>query len=902
MVSRGGLQRCGGHVSSFTRPNFLHVCRGGLCEEDLSTRVSNLPIEALRGPITTWFAQAGVRNAVVRSPTGSGKSTQVPQMLLDHGIAGDKRIVVLQPRRIAARMLAARVAKERGVRLGDEVGYQVRFENVSSAKTRILYVTEGVMLRHLLDDPKLGKVGCLVIDEFHERHLDGDLCLAWAKAVQREHRPDLRILVMSATIAPGPLQEFMAPCEVLDSEGRTYPVEIGYQAPGRDKAGFPEAVWDQAARAAEDLIVKRGLDGDLLVFMPGGHEIRKTIAAMSGRSFAKGFRILPLHGELTPAQQDEAVQPGGSRRIIVSTNVAETSLTIEGVRGVIDSGLARIASYEVRRGINTLMVQKISRASADQRTGRAGRLGPGVCVRLWPEREHMNRLESELPEILRLDLSEALLALAVVSEKVGMKFGWFEAPAADAEIRAMRMLRDLGAIEHGKDTLTAVGRKMAEFPLHPRFSRMLLTAQEQGCVQEACLCAAIAQGWDLLLRGDERVKRKQEEFFQRHDLSEFQSLMRAFEKAASLQFDPQACAPWGIHARAAFEAMRSAEQLLRLSRRGKREDRETGRQGDGETESEEQEHEQEAGAVELAKCLLSAFSDHLGVETMGGSRVYALAAGYKGHLDKDAHIKPPPMLVAAEVAEIQGKALQVKLSLTTRVEEEWLRELFPHDLTTSQRAAYDALNKRVMNLEETRFRDLVLRCKERGEPDAGLAASLLAEEIVAGRVELPNWTERHDQWITRLNCLAEWMPELELPTIGDDDRRLLIEQMCYGAVAVRQLRERTPDGALNSWLSAAQRDLLEQFAPERVKLANGRTARVEYRKGAPPQISAVLQHLYDTNENPRVAGGKVSVTVEILAPSQRPVQTTGDLGNFWKTSYAAVKTQLKGRYPKHEWR
>lgn len=306
--------------------------------------------------------------------------------------------------------------------------------------------------------------------------------------------------------------------------------------------------------------------------------------------------------------------------------------------------------------------------------------------------------------------------------------------------------------------------------------------------------------------------------------------------------------------------------------------------------------------MRLAKCLLSAFSDHLGVETMGGSRVYALAAGYKGHLDKDAHLKPPPMLVAAEVAEIQGKALQVKLSLTTRVEEEWLRELFPDDLATAQRAAYDAMNKRVMNLEETRFRDLVLRCRERGEPDAGLAATLLAEEIVAGRVELPNWTERHDQWITRLNCLAEWMPELEMPSIGDEDRKLLIEQMCYGAVAVRQLRERTPDGALNAWLSAAQRDLLDRFAPERVKLANGKMVRVEYRKGAPPQISVVLQQLYDTNENPRVAGGKVSVSVEILAPNQRPVQTTGDLGNFWKTSYAAVRTQLKGRYPRHEWR
>ncbi|HSJ01629.1 MAG TPA: ATP-dependent helicase C-terminal domain-containing protein, partial [Verrucomicrobium sp.] len=278
------------------------------------------------------------------------------------------------------------------------------------------------------------------------------------------------------------------------------------------------------------------------------------------------------------------------------------------------------------------------------------------------------------------------------------------------------------------------------------------------------------------------------------------------------------------------------------------------------------------------------------------------AAGYKGHLEKDAHIKPPALLVAAEIAEIQGKALQVKLNLVTRIEETWLKELFPGDISTGSHAAYDATNKRVMNLEQTRFRDLVLHSKERGEPNAGVAATLLAEEIVSKRLDLPTWTDRTEQWITRLNCLAEWMPELEMPTIGDDDRRLLIEQLCYGATAYRQIKERTPDAALNSWLSASQRDLLEQYAPERVKLANGRMARVEYRDKAPPQMSVILQHLYDTNENPRIAGGKITVLVEILAPSQRPVQTTGDLASFWKSSYQAVKTQLRGRYPRHEWR
>ncbi len=813
-------------------------------------------------------------------------------MLLDHGLAGDKKIIILQPRRIAARMLAARVASERQSRLGEEVGYQVRFENVSNAKTRILFVTEGVMLRQMLDDPTLSKVGCLVIDEFHERHLDGDLCLAWAKAMQAMHRPDLKIIVMSATITPEPLRVFMQPCEIFDSEGRTFPVETSYQTPLRDKAGFQEAVWDQAARAAEDLVTRQKIEGDMLVFMPGGHEIRKTISAMSGRSFAKGFRIMPLHGELTPQQQDEVLQPGGSRRIIVSTNVAETSLTIEGIRAVIDSGLARIASYDVRRGINTLMVQKISRASADQRAGRAGRLGPGVCLRLWPEREHSHRAENEIAEIKRLDLSEALLTLSVVSLAAGMEFDWYEAPTDEAMARAMNILYDLGAMDRGTRKLTAIGKKMSAFPLHPRFSRMLLTAASLGCLPDAALCAALAQGRDILLKPTEVTKRRQEEFFHKDDISEFQSLMRAFNKAASFNFDPSTCAPFGIHGRAAFETMRSHEQVLGLCKRqGLLAEHLTSNVSSALSETEA-----------LAKSLLTAFSDHLGVETGTGSRVYSLAAGYRGHLEKDVPIKPPALLVAAEIAEIQGKALQVKLNLVTRVEQDWLRELFPDDLSSGQFAVYDAPNKRVMNREELRFRDLVLQSREKGEPNPGLAATLLAEEIIAGRLELPTWTERTEQWIARLNCLAEWMPELEMPSIGDEDRKLIIEQICLGATAYRQIKERTPDGALNAWLSASQRDLLDRFAPERVKLANGKMVRVEYRKNAAPQISVILQQLYDTDENPRIAGGKISVSVEILAPNQRPVQVTGDLGSFWKNSYTAVRAQLKGRYPRHEWR
>ena len=843
----------------------------------------SLPIHELRDSLTAALRDPALPNLIIKAPTGSGKSTQVPKFVLDSGVLGDKRVYVLQPRRIAARMLGQRVAKERGGRLGEEVGYQVRFDNVSSKDTRLLYVTEGVFLRLLLEDPDLKKVGCLIIDEFHERHLDGDLCLAWARALQRSRRPDLKIIVMSATLVPGPLVDFLHPAQLFESAGRTFPVEIRYQAPQKTKIGYEEAVWDQAARACEDLARSPGFDGDMLVFMAGGYEIRKTMTAISGRSFAKGYRVLPLHGELTPQQQDEAVTPSSQRRIIVSTNVAETSLTIEGVKAVIDAGQARVAAYDSRRGINTLTVQKISRASAEQRAGRAGRLGPGIAVRLWPEREHHHRAESDAPEIYRLELSETVLATRVASSRAGLNIEWFEMPPEQSLKRAERLLHDLGAIDH-ENHVTRLGLKMAAFPLEPRLARMLLAAAEQGCLEEAAICAAIAQGREVLTATMKQSHRGNEDFWQNDDVSEFQAQLRAYHHAAQLRFDVGSCHPLGIHARAAQEASRAADQFLRLCHR-------IGLKNEREAED----------ASALAKTLLAAFSDHVGCETSPGSRVYNLTGGNRGHL-KDPHIKTPRLLVAAEAIEVQGKALQVQLNNVTRIEEAWLREIYPDDLTKGKAASYDPITRRVTNREETRFRDLVLESRERGEPDANDAASLLAKEVIAGRLKLEGWGDRAEQFIARVNCLSKWMPELEIPPITEEDRPLLIEQVCQGCTSYKQLRDKPADGALHQWLSHMQREMLDKYAPERISLKNGKTARIIYDEKQQPSVSVILQQLYDVNENPKVAGGRITVVVHLLSPAQRPIQTTGDLGRFWKEGYPAVRKELKGRYPRHEWR
>ena len=846
---------------------------------------ASLPIFEIRDAVVAQLRDPQFPNFLLKAPTGSGKSTQVPQFVLDSGILKEgQRCIVLQPRRIAARMLAQRVAKERDGRLGGEVGYQVRFDNVTSRDTRLVYVTEGVMLRQLMEDPDLSKVGCVIIDEFHERHLDGDLVLAWARALQRERRPDLKIIVMSATLVPGPLTEFMQPVKLLESEGRTYPVQVRYQAPNRDlRLNQTEPIWDQAARACEVLANELRDGGDILVFMPGAYEIRKTMTALQGRSFAKGRRIVSLHGEMTPQDQDAAVTPGEQPKIIVSTNVAETSLTIEGIKAVVDGGLARVASYDPKRGLNTLTVQKISRASAEQRAGRAGRLGPGIAIRLWAEREHLHRAESELPEIQRLELGEALLALHVAQTKAKLPIEWFEKPAEAALNRAETLLHDLGAIHDQR--LTPTGLKMSAFPTHPRFARMLLAAAEQGCVREAAMCAALAQGREILMVGKNQSSFKNEDFWENDDLSEFQALLRAFIRAHALNFDPQACAPLNVHAMSAREAGRSYDQFLRLAQRA------------GLPVNDEV-----ARAEALTKTLLAAFSDHLGVETSSGSRIYRLPGGYSGHLGKDAHIRPPRLLIASEIVEVQGKALTVQLNLVTKIEEDWLRELFPDDFTTGKRAHYDSVNRRVVNVEEVRFRSLVLSSRERGEPEASVAASLLAEEVVAGRLQLPLWNEKVEQWITRVNCLSRWMPELEIPPITEDDRHLIIEQVCEGCTTYRQLKDKDIFPALHQWLSHAQRDLLERYAPERLALKNGRTARIEYDEKQAPSVSVVLQQLYDVNENPKVAAGRITVVVHLLSPAQRPIQTTGDLGRFWKEGYPAVKAQLRGRYPKHEWR
>ena len=863
----------------------------------------DLPIYELEPAII-----AGLRacpRLIVQAPTGSGKSTQIPQMLLRHGLLGAGQVVVLQPRRLATRLLAKRVAEEAGTPLGQIVGYQIRLESRVSEATRIRFVTEGILLRQMSFDPRLRGVGAVIFDEFHERHLYGDISLARAVQIQQTVRPDLRIIVMSATLEAGALRTYLAPCEVLESRGRVFPVRVEYLAHAVDFEREP--VWEVAARECARVAAETA--GDLLVFMPGAYEIGRTVQAVQNEKALRDCLVLPLHGELPPDAQDRAVARYDVRKIIVSTNVAETSLTIDGVTAVVDSGLARVARYDPHRGINTLLIEKISAASAEQRAGRAGRTAPGVAVRLWTEREHARRPAQELPEVKRLDLAEVVLTLKAAGIDDLGGFPWLEPPDPKALERAEALLQDLGAVgpvsasvaglgEAGPGSpppattmalgITALGRQMLRFPVHPRYARMFLAAQDRGCVRPVALMAALTQGRSFLLRGGGReIQERREELLGQEHESDFFLLMRAWRYADRANYSIEACRRLGIHAQAARQVGPLFEQFLQIAA------------GEGLDAGERR-----VDAEAVRKCVLAGFSDHLARRLDAGTLRCELVHGRRGQLARESGIQQAPLFVAAEVTEIEARGeVTVVLGLATAIEEAWLAELFPDDYRDASTVVYDESSRRVICQRERRFRDLVLEARPTAEPPgAGEAAALLAREVLAGRIVLTEWNEGVEQWIVRVNCLAKWFPELEVTPIGEADRATLIEQICLGALGARDLKGKPVLPVLHEWLRPEQLAVLDDYLPERLVMANGRRSRLSYVPDGPPVLAARIQELYGVSGRLTLGHGRVPVRIEVLAPNHRPIQVTDDLTAFWRDIYPRVKAELLRKYPKHEWR
>lgn len=831
-----------------------------------------MPIDQIQDILKKAAQQPGFC-VLLSAPTGSGKSTRAPRILMDAGVAQRGLILVIQPRRLAARLLARYVAQQFPCSLGQEVGYTVRFDSKRSAATRLLYMTDGILERWLTDSPTLPGVSAVVFDEVHERRLSSDLCLARVLELQRSQRPDLGILVMSATLEVDKLQAYMPQALTLHTESRLYPVKVSYRPPvaARDKWGrinFPP-VWEQCAAAVREFVSK-GDCGDILVFLPGAYEIRRTVEILEQVGWMKGRDVFALHGQMPPEMQMQAVNHGSRPRVIVSTNIAETSLTIEGVRAVVDSGTARESCWDPRREMSTLHVMPISRAQADQRAGRAGRLAPGYCIRLWSETSHAQRAAYPKPEIRRADLSQAflhLLAWGYSSLEAILSFPWLDAPTEEESARAWQLLCRLGAITEGKG-LSPVGHEMLNYPLAPVLSRLLVEGKKQGCMAEMAAVASLIQGEDLVLPTGLSARLRHDD-----DYTDFQAEWRAVQYAANAHYAADVCRREGIMGRAAREIAATYRQLAPA----------------------DAVPDWTAHRDSVTRGLLSSWPDQVAVRNSLSTSSARLPGKRRGIIAEHSVAHHSSLFLAASLTEVGGKTVETRLSRCTMLDAGSL------PTTEEVEAVYDPMRKRVLAFQRILYKDLVLQEKDLGDASPEAAAPLLADQIIQGNLRLESWDGHVLQWLNRLTCLRQAMPELELPSFGKEDRLLAITLLCEGAVSYKQIRERPILPILEEWLSAWQRAALNQYAPKTLRLENDREVRLLYREDGTPVFGLKCQLLFGVSETPTVAMGRVRCLVEVLAPNQRPYQVTQDLHSFWRHGYPQMKKDLAGRYPRHDW-
>ncbi|MFM9146611.1 MAG: ATP-dependent helicase C-terminal domain-containing protein [Verrucomicrobiota bacterium] len=711
-----------------------------------------LPIDALRPALAE--ACGRTRRIVLRAPTGSGKSTRLPQMLVDLGLT-QGQVLVLQPRRIAARMLAARIAQERGCRLGGEVGYQVRFDRAESAETRIKFITEALLLRQVASDPSLRGIGAVVFDEFHERSLHSDVGLALARRIQESGRPDLIIVVMSATLDTEGVARWLEGAETLAADGRTYPVEIEHLHVPRDSR---RPVWDLAAEQV-GRVLREEPDGDVLVFMPGSYEIMRTIGAVRALSESGGVDVLPLHGELPPEEQQ--------------------------------CGLGQVHPADLGRVAQGTRLVIRARPEAHAKPGARATGTSGALLRGRPGD--------------RLDHQRVDAAMRIETGDPGQP-----------------------GVDHRAD------------------------AVEQD------------EGSDFFVR------------------------LALLRRAAELKFDADACERLGVHGLTARQADQAARQFLRIA------------EGQRLPVSAAP-----AASASVRRCVLMGFSDRLAVRLDAGTLRCAVVHGRKGELRRESSVRSARLLVAAEIDEIQARGeVTTYLSLCTAVEEAWLRELWPDDFSEQSSFRYDGTQRRVMARTERRFRDLVLEHAERDAAPSDEASRLLAEEALAGRLQFEKWDAQVDAWIRRVNFLARHCPELGVHPFDAAARRMVIEELCAGAVSAREVRERPVLPSVRGWITHEQAMALDSYCPERIVLPRKKhPARIEYTEDGQAEIEATVQELYDfPGSRLRVCDGKVPLVVCIQSPARRTQQRTTDLDAFWKGSYEGVKKELRGRYPRHEWR
>ncbi len=816
---------------------------------------ASLPIDALLPQIRGALDKNNA--AVVVAEPGAGKTTRVPPALLSTAFVGEKEIWVLQPRRLAAKLAALRVAGERGEEIGQRVGYQFRFEKVAGPQTRLKFMTDGMLLPLAREDSGLSRVAAVVLDEFHERSLELDFTLGFLRRLQLGPRPDLRILAMSATLDAQSLSAYLSNCPVFESRGRAFPVAVEYHP-------FPqESDLALKVRSAIRRLTAQGVRETTLVFLPGLPEIRQCQRALE----KEHAEIHALYGDLPVSEQQAVLKPTAGNKVILSTNVAETSLTVPGVTAVVDSGLTRQARVSAWSGLTRLVTVPASQASAAQRTGRAGRLKEGLCFRLFTQFDFDHRAAFDLPEILRADLSRSLLDLMSLGVEDLDAFPWFLKPSPSSLLSSLALLEGLGAVSGGN--LTARGREMAGFPVAPRLAKFLLEARTLGkgnypVVEKACRLAVLV--------GEER--------------SESEDLLEELAK-----YRPDA------------EAKKLVEKLwdwvvkkFPSSPAGK-------------------------GEIPgiLAKALLSAFPDRVakvrpgestGSRNLGGRKRELLLSGGGSAVASDSPLtRAHDYFVVVEARESTqglkdrmggGAQAQVKARSLCPIEMDWLLDLFPDRLAEGVTVEWNEKSKRVEGFKRLKYGELVLDEKPLSPKDFGPETrDLLFKEALAAGPSAYCDPEELQDFLNRVKFVAGRVKEY--PGMVKAEVEETFKGLCEGCRSFEDLKAAGLVAALRSRLSPKEQSLLEKLAPAQVALPLGRRMAIHYEEGKPPWGQARIQDFFGLKQGPSVAGGEVPVVLHLLSPAQRPVQVTSDLAGFWRNHYPQVRKELSRRYPKHKW-
>jgi len=817
-----------------------------------------LPIDAvlpeLRARLATHTA------VVLQAPPGAGKTTMVPLALLDEPWLQGKSIVMLEPRRLAARAAAGRMAQLRGEAVGGTIGYRIRFESRVSGATRVEVLTEGILTRRLQNDPALDGVGLVIFDEYHERHLHADLALALCLDSQQGLREDLKILVMSATLDGAGVSRLLGNAPLVTSEGRSFPVEMKYLP--RDPEGrLPVTVAAAVQRALEEQT------GDALVFLPGAGEIRRTQELLQGALDAS-VDVLPLYGDLPWERQQQAIAaPGQRRRVVLATPIAETSLTIEGVRIIVDSGYARVPQFDPVSGLSRLVTQRISRASSEQRAGRAGRTAPGVCYRLWSETTQRGLVPQSVPEIRSADLAPLALELAAWGVQDVARLAWLDPPPPPALAQARDLLMELEALDD-RGRITDTGRALSKLPLHPRLAYMLHQAQSMQRGALACDLAALLSERDVL-RADARRS---------CDLAERVEVLQGFRRGGR-----KAVQASGADAAACQRVEQAARQWRRLI--GVREDEAL-----------------EIDPDEVGLLLAFAYPDRIAMQRTPNEARYQLANGRGARLPEWELRLRQPWLVAASTDAGSGEG-QIFLAATVRPAD--LVKHFAVHLRRQEEVYWDESREAVVAQRTERLGALLLDVMPIRDGDEAMQRAAMLDGIRRlGLAALP-WSDEVRTLQARVQSMRQWFPEEHWPDLSDTALAETLPDWLGpyldGITRRSHLSKLDLLSILRSRLDWKQGQQLDTDAPTHLEVPSGSRLRLEYPPGESPVLAVKLQEMFGLADTPRVARGRVPVTLHLLSPARRPIQVTQDLKGFWERTYAEVKKELKGRYPRHPW-